>query len=236
MRASPGDAVGPIRLHAAARSSRSRSTSSPRLPEELAAHVRRAEPSRSPGLTRSRRDPRKCRSFVLSAVAAGTVGIRAVIGESAALEVAPSVSRSRSKLLYLIPLVVALGVGGAVVALLVVGGGPPTVTITTTTVSVKSGFYSVDVPLAEITEVRLDPSLPHIQRRTNGYASGRTLRGHFDVQGLGNGQLFAEANRAPFVFVRSSQGFFLVNDMDPARTEEIHRALLDAWSKVRPPE
>jgi hypothetical protein len=164
--------------------------------------------------------------------------LRRVVGEPAPIEPGEPAAqpRSVSRLLYVGIAAAAFVVAGAVVAAVGVQAGPPKVAVTATSVSVKSGFYSVEAPFADVTSVTLEPSLPHILRRTNGYAGAKSLRGHFDVEGLGNGQLFIEKGHPPFVFVRTTaHGFFYVNDADPARTEELYRQILEAWSKAKAP-
>ena len=108
------------------------------------------------------------------------------------------------------------------------------VVVTATSVSVKSVLYGVDVPLTEVTAVSLEPTLPRILRRTNGYGGKTALRGHFLLAGLGEGQLFVELDHPPFVLVRTTGGFFYVSFEDPARTQGLYRELLDAWQRVRP--
>ena len=43
-------------------------------------------------------------------------------------------------------------------------------------------------------------------RRTNGYALGGTLRGYFQVEGLGRARLFVERDQPPFVRITATEG------------------------------
>ncbi|HEY4121875.1 MAG TPA: hypothetical protein VGM56_28610 [Byssovorax sp.] len=162
--------------------------------------------------------------------------IRAVVGEPEPIAFDEPAARPRSPLKVILAVValvlVALGgVGFAVFA----QSGPPTVAVTATNVSVKSGLYKVDVPLKDVTEVRLDASIPRILRRTNGFASGGSLRGHFDVDTLGAGQLFVDIKHGPFVFVRTADTYFYVSYDDPARTQELYESVLAAWTTAKGP-
>jgi hypothetical protein len=160
--------------------------------------------------------------------------IRAAVGELEPLSPGEAARlRTPSKLVFAaIAAALVFAIGGAIVAGMFAQAGSPKVTLTDTAVSVKSGFYGADFNLKDVTEVRLDASMPRVLRRTNGYAGGGSLRGHFDLDTLGSGQLFIEKGHPPFVFVRSGTQFFYVNYADPARTEELHRNLLAAWSKA----
>ncbi len=127
-----------------------------------------------------------------------------------------------------------LAFGGVLFATVFAQARPPTVVVTATHISVKSGFYTADAAFQDVTEVRLDPALPRILRRTNGFAGGGSLRGHFEVGALGGGQLFVDVGHPPFVFVRTRREFFFVNYQDPARTEALYRTLLASTNAKGP--
>src|SRR5476649_2689353 len=82
---------------------------------------------------------------------------------------------------------------------------PPAVSIDTDTFSVRGGIYSDAIPVSRITSVSLEQSIPPIRVRTNGFAFAGMLRGYFDVEGLGNGQLFLDGRTPPYVVVRADQ-------------------------------
>lgn len=129
-------------------------------------------------------------------------------------------------------LVVALLVGALIVA--VVGGmmvwqqRPPEIQVSAEAVVVKSGLYSERMAWGDVTALSLEPSLPRILVRTNGYALGSTLRGHFQVAGMGDGQLFIDAASPPFIVVRAGERWVVVNDADPAKTREAFGAMENA--------
>ena len=101
----------------------------------------------------------------------------------------------------------------------------PTIELTDRAFSVRVAFYGTAIPLADIEHVELVDTLPAIQRRTNGFAAGGLLRGHFRLAQWGNGQLFINRDVPPYLVVRSHDTFVVVNYEDPARTRQVYERL-----------
>jgi hypothetical protein len=95
---------------------------------------------------------------------------------------------------------------------------PPSVHIDAGTLSVRSAFYHDEIPIRTIAEISLQDSIPHIVRRTNGFALGSTLRGHFRFETIGPVDLFIDRATPPFIVVRSSSGLLVLNFSDPGQT------------------
>jgi hypothetical protein len=122
-------------------------------------------------------------------------------------------------------LVVIVGVMVTVGILFYLQVQPPKVSVAEQAVSVASLFYGEDVALGEITDASLESRLPRILLRTNGFALGGILRGHFRVEGLGNGQLFVDAKHPPFVVIRKKSGLLIVNLDRPEETRRMFAVL-----------
>jgi hypothetical protein len=133
----------------------------------------------------------------------------------------------------------------AIVLALVLGGGAflvslfsrqmrdPVVTVTQGTLTIETPFYGQDYDLADLRGLSLEPTLPCVERRTNGFAGAGLLRGWFDVRGLGRGKLFVDAAQPPFVLLRLKDGFVIVGFSDPAKTRALHEQLLRARPELR---
>ncbi len=107
----------------------------------------------------------------------------------------------------------------------------PAVTVSSERLSVESSVYSAEVPLREVVAVSLEPSF-RPRRRTNGFAAADVLRGHFEVDGLGPGMVFANLSSPPFLLVRRAGGGFVIVGFDePARTRALHDELQAARSR-----
>ena len=63
--------------------------------------------------------------------------------------------------------------------------------------------------------------------RTNGYGGGRTLRGHFRLASLGDGQVFVRLGVPPYLFLRKQAEHVIVNFRDPARTQKVWAQLME---------
>jgi hypothetical protein len=107
---------------------------------------------------------------------------------------------------------------------------PPRVIVSARGFEIRSVFYGQEYPWSDVTEIRLEPRLPGILARTNGFAASGVLRGHFRVRGLGAGKLFVDLGTPPFVLVRLREGFVFVN----LETAEETRALYDDLVHSRP--
>ena len=79
---------------------------------------------------------------------------------------------------------------------------PARVAVTPGGFVVDTLFYGDSFSAAEITAVSLEGRLPRVLLRTNGFAGAGTLRGHFRVEGLGDGRLYVEQGFAPYILVR----------------------------------
>jgi hypothetical protein len=106
---------------------------------------------------------------------------------------------------------------------------PPAVTIGERGFAVDTLFYGQSFAAADITAISLEPRLPPVRRKTNGFDGAGTLRGRFQVESLGEGRLYVEQGMAPYVLVRLRQGFVVVNFREPERTTALYEELARQW-------
>jgi hypothetical protein len=113
---------------------------------------------------------------------------------------------------------------------------PPRVSVSAQGLEIDTPFYGTRLPAADIVAVSLEPRLPRVQARTNGFSAAGCLRGHFRLEGLGDGRLYVEQGSAPYVLVRLRQGFVVVSFRDPERTQALFDELARLWpDRVSPP-
>jgi hypothetical protein len=102
---------------------------------------------------------------------------------------------------------------------------PPDVEVTADRFAVSVGLHSAELPISEIQAVQLLQEVPRIVRRTNGFSSGRLMRGNFIVEEWGSGRLFINRGIPPYVAARTNETFVIVNFEDPERTRDLYRRL-----------
>ena len=141
--------------------------------------------------------------------------------------------QARKVLVVLVSTLVLIAAG--VAAVFYFHEQPPTVTVTESRFRVASALYSEEFALAEITQLSLETRLPRIRLRTNGYAAGATLRGHFRLDELGDGQLFVQYGHPPYVLIRRGAAYVFVNFADPSETIALYRRLEPLWQAARAP-
>ena len=106
---------------------------------------------------------------------------------------------------------------------------PPVVSVRANSFEVESLFYGTTFAADEITAISLEPTLPRVLARTNGFAAGGALRGHFNVEGLGAGRLYVDLGAGPYLLVRLQGGFVIVNLPQPEQTRALYEQMAQAW-------
>jgi len=94
---------------------------------------------------------------------------------------------------------------------------------------VKTPFYGATFAAADITAVSLESNPPRVLWKTNGFGGAGTLRGHFRVEGLGDGRLYVDEGMAPYVLVRLRRGYVIVNFREPQRARALYEEMARAW-------
>ena len=116
-----------------------------------------------------------------------------------ALDTTKKICRRTMIVVGVISAVILIGVG----ALFVSGEREPRVVIHQDSIRIHA-MYGLEVNLANISEITLlEQTMREIGpgRRTNGYATGNTLRGHFT-----SGTLFVSANSSPTIRIEQVRG------------------------------
>lgn len=96
---------------------------------------------------------------------------------------------------------------------------------------IKAGLgeaYSFNT--SDITDIYIKSNMPPAHKIT-GYNLGSTLRGYFNVDGLGKGHLYKEADNGAFLFIKLKEGFVIINYKDENKTKEIYNELGSVLNK-----
>jgi hypothetical protein len=106
---------------------------------------------------------------------------------------------------------------------------PPVVHVGPEGLRVDTLFYGATFPAGDIVSVSLEPRLPRVQMKTNGFAGAGTLRGTFRLEGWGDGRLYVDEGMSPYVVVRLRQGYAVVNFREPERTRALYEEIARQW-------
>lgn len=143
-------------------------------------------------------------------------------------------SAARGRRFGLAIAVFVIAICGVVGAMFYAELKPPEVAARADGFSVASGLYGVDeVPWSSVTSVSLQEVLPAILSRTNGFAVGDTLRGHFQLDGVGAAVLYLEAGHPPYIQIQRGEERIYVGFERPERTHEVYKSLDAAWRASR---
>lgn len=135
-------------------------------------------------------------------------------------------SRKRNSIILIITIVFTFGVlGGAAF----IGMQPNELTISDDRLHV-SGFYGVEWPLDEITNVELVDTIANVQVRTNGFSFANRLKGHFRLEGLGKGRLYLYRNQPPFIYIEKGEDYLFINSRDRHETIFWYEKLMEQFN------
>ncbi len=118
--------------------------------------------------------------------------------------------------------IAVLAAGGAMIY---AGTRPPTVTVGPDGVSVRTPLASSQLRKGMITAVSLEPTVPRVLGRSAGFEAMGSLRGYFQLDGLGKGRLFIYQRTPPYVLIRSRDGFTFINFHERERTRALYEQL-----------
>ena len=108
------------------------------------------------------------------------------------------------------------------------GTRPPEFTVSNNQLEI-SGIHGIST---EIIEVKLYESIPKINRKTNGFNYGSTLKGNFHLERIGACILFIESNEGPFIYLETENGIpIILNTESKNKTEELLENLKSEMKK-----
>jgi hypothetical protein len=88
-----------------------------------------------------------------------------------------------------------------------------------------SGMYGLDVEYKDIRSVDTLRMLPEIKSRTNGYSSGKILKGHFRLIDQSKVLLFIKKGVPPYIRLKASKTTLYLNFDAPDSTRQVYSEL-----------
>lgn len=90
------------------------------------------------------------------------------------------------------------------------------------------GIYGLTIPYVDIEQIDTISAMPKISLRTNGYAFGETLTGHFKLYDKSRVKLFIKKGFAPYIMIKAKgQVPIYINFKDKRKTIGLYNELIN---------
>jgi hypothetical protein len=110
---------------------------------------------------------------------------------------------------------------GMLVFIFVSGGRETELSFSDSSLTI-SGMYGMTVSYHDILQADTLQSLPGIKTRTNGFASGGILKGHFKLHDNSKVMLFIHKGEAPYIILKTNATNIYLNSGNPVKTREYY--------------
>lgn len=91
-------------------------------------------------------------------------------------------------------------------------------------VRIKAGLESTSFNLDDIKKVYIKNTIPNFSK-VSGLDMGDLNRGRFNVSGYGDGYIFLETNKGPYLYVMLKNGFVIINSKDASKVNEYYHKI-----------
>jgi hypothetical protein len=121
--------------------------------------------------------------------------------------------------MIIIPIIILGAIG-----LVIYGGRNTKYTLGSDNITI-SGLYGITIPFTDIIDADTILSLPPIRTRTNGYAAGNVLKGHFRLKDGSAVLLFVRNGNPPYLQIKTPSTTIYLNDSSPTETRALFNAI-----------
>jgi len=117
-----------------------------------------------------------------------------------------------------------------IIVLVITGRKETTITFSDSSMSV-SGMYGLSIDYSDIIQADTVQILPGIKSRTNGFAAGDVLKGHFKLSD--DSKVFLNITRGvpPYILIKTRETAVYLNQSDSFRTRSIYQSIINKVSK-----
>lgn len=94
--------------------------------------------------------------------------------------------------------------------------------------------FGVEVKTDNIKEAVIKDSIPKVGTKVNGAGIGDKMTGKFEVDGMGQGQLYVESKKGPFLVITTKDGnpaFVIINYEDSSKTQDLYKKITESMKK-----
>jgi hypothetical protein len=121
---------------------------------------------------------------------------------------------------------------GILVFIFVSGSREPAVTFSDSSLAI-SGMYGFSIGYADIINTDTLQTFPGIKSRTNGFAAGSILKGHFKLSGNSKVMLFLKEGNPPYILINTKTTPIYLNSANPVKTREYFKNIKERISRDR---
>jgi hypothetical protein len=107
---------------------------------------------------------------------------------------------------------------------------PASISITSQQISI-SGIYGITESMENIREIKLLPTIPEIEWKKKGFGYGDVRKGKFQLQKWGEGRLYLISNNPPFLYIKTTDSYMLLNYKNSTQTNQVYQSLYSNWKK-----
>jgi hypothetical protein len=87
------------------------------------------------------------------------------------------------------------------------------------------GMYGMSIKYSDITRIDTLNSLPRIKIRTNGFAFGKVLKGHFRLYDKSNVKIFIKKGIAPYIYIKTNEDDLYLNFNKSETTRAVYQKI-----------
>jgi len=89
-----------------------------------------------------------------------------------------------------------------------------------------SGLYKRTIKTTEIEGISLEENIPKVLNKVNGFDWGYTLRGSFNLEGIGQANIYIQENQSPYIVINTENRLYIINYKDPEKTINLYNKLI----------
>lgn len=111
------------------------------------------------------------------------------------------------------------------ILLILKGNNDTKIALTDDHISIK-GMYGFDIRYDDIVNIDTLSALPGIKTRTNGFATGKYLKGNFRLQDKTNVKLFVRKKSSPYLHITTGEDDVYLNSSENGKVENLYNEIL----------
>jgi len=89
-----------------------------------------------------------------------------------------------------------------------------------------SGLYKRNIDISQIVEITIEDTMPKVLNKVNGFDFGYTLRGSFNLEGVGPSNIYVQENQSPFINIKTADRLYIINYKDSEQTHKLYEDII----------